>query len=198
MSKKITEGQLKKLALDFAIPLPRLKAFIKVESSGAGFDTLGRIKILFERHIFYKQSGDLPVSQTRPDLSNKTPGGYATGKTATERNGKEHARLAAAKAFTLTGARKSTSFGAMQVMGFNHIKAGYSSVIDMVAAFELSEAAQIRGGLNFCKHTPGLLNAIQGGDWKTAARLYNGANYTINKYDEKLAYWSEYYTKNIA
>lgn len=195
MAKKITHQELKQLAEAFKIPLARLQAFLKVESRGAGFDALGRIKLLFERHIFYKQSGDLPVSKTRPDLSNKTPGGYATGKTDTERNGKEHARLEAAKAFTVTGALMSASFGAMQVMGFNFAKAGYDTVEAMVAAFEQSEYNQIKGGLMFCKNTPGLLKAIQAGDWKTAARLYNGENYAINKYDEKLAYWAAHYEK---
>jgi hypothetical protein len=202
MSKAVTTAELKQLAAEFKIPLARLQAFIKVESSGAGFDTLGRIKILFERHIFYKQSGDVPVSQSRPDLSNKQPGGYSIGKTATIRNGKEWERLKAAQTFHKTGALLSASFGAMQVMGFNFAKAGYKSVEAMVTAFELSEANQIRGGLNFCKNTKGLIEAIRAGDWQTAARLYNGVNYHINRYDEKLAFWAKHYgdlnSKNIA
>ena len=41
-----------------------------------------------------------------------------------------------------------------------------------------------------------LQEAIQNKDWKTFARLYNGANYAVNKYDVKMAQSYKKYSVN--
>lgn len=52
-----------------------LWAVITVETSGFGFQTDRRPKILFERHVFEQQTGGR-FSSAAPELSNSEPGGY--------------------------------------------------------------------------------------------------------------------------
>jgi len=176
--KKITDNELSRLACEYGIELAALKAFMKVESRGSGFLPSGKVVILFERHVFYKESGGIPVSKTRPDLSSKMPGGYKGGEA-------EWKRLNDAIDFHRIGALRSTSWGLGQVMGFNHELAGYATVTEMVEAFKKSEYNQAKGMLEFIKNA-GILPAIKAKDWATVARKYNGKNYQVNNYDKKL------------
>lgn len=176
--KKITDNELSKLACEYGIELAALKAFMKVESRGSGFLPSGKVVILFERHIFYRESGGIPVSKTRPDLSSKLPGGYRGGE-------KEWERLRDAMTFHKIGALKSASWGLGQVMGFNHELAGYNTVQEMVEAFKESEYNQAKGMLEFIKNA-GILPYIKAKDWAAVAKRYNGKNYAVNAYDTKL------------
>ncbi len=177
--KKITINQLSQLSCLFGIELAAIQAFMKVEAPRGGFLPSGRITILFERHIFYKLSGSVPVSATRPDLSNKTPGGYLGGE-------KEWDRLDAAREFADEAAFLSTSWGLGQIMGFNYKAAGFKSVYDMVAAFDHSEFEQVKGMLNFIAANHQLMYALKKKEWAAVAKLYNGPNYAKNEYDIKL------------
>lgn len=177
--KEISTNDLSKLCCDFGLELAAIQAFMTVESRGNGFLPSGRITILFERHVFYRESGIVPVSKTRPDLSNKFPGGYLGGE-------KEWDRLNDAIEFHEIGALRSTSWGLGQIMGFNHKLAGYTTVKEMVADFSISEANQIKGMLNFIKSNHSLFNAIKRKEWEEVAKLYNGRNYKKNNYDVKL------------
>ena len=56
----------------------------------------------------------------------------------------------------------------------------------MVAAMVKAEDDQLRAMASFIK-TSGLDRAMQRKDWTAFARGYNGSNFAINKYDEKLA-----------
>lgn len=71
-------------------------------------------------------------------------------------------------------AYQSSSFGAGQTMGFNHDKVGTESATAMVEKYSHSERAQITGIFQFIRQTEGVLEAVQGGDFRTLARKYNG------------------------
>src|ERR1700683_996721 len=60
------------------LKIPELLAVITVETSGCGYLADRRPAILFERHIFSKQTGGRFDAQ-HPDISNPTPGGYRFG-----------------------------------------------------------------------------------------------------------------------
>lgn len=177
--KKITINELSQLCCQFGIELAAVQAFLKVEAPRGGFLPSGRITILFERHIFYKLSGNVPVSKTRPDLSNPSPGGYSGGE-------KEWERLDAAREFADEAAFLSTSWGLGQIMGFNFKAAGFKSVYDMVAAFDHSEYEQVKGMLNFIAANHKLIYALKKKNWPEVAKIYNGPSYAKNNYDTKL------------
>lgn len=60
------------------VKLPQLLAVVTVETSGFSCLADRRPTILFERHIFSKQTGGKFDAQ-HPDISNRTPGGYSHG-----------------------------------------------------------------------------------------------------------------------
>jgi hypothetical protein len=163
-------------ALD--LKLPQLLAVVTVETSGCGCFADRRPTILFERHIFSKQTGGEFDAQ-HPNISNRTPGGYGHGPA-------EYNRLAEAVQLDRTAALKSASWGLGQVMGFNFDKAGYDSIEAMVQKNMESEDEQLMAMANFLKAS-GLDRPLAAQDWTSFARGYNGPNFARNLYDVKLA-----------
>lgn len=160
------------------LKIPELLAVIAVETSGCGYLADRRPAILFERHIFSKQTIGKFDAQ-HPDISNPTPGGYQFGAD-------EYPRLAKAFQLDAEAAQKSASWGIGQVMGFNFSAAGYGTVDEMVQGAMASEDEQLQAMGNFLKSS-GLHRALAVHDWTSFARGYNGPNFTQNRYDIRLA-----------
>ena len=156
-----------------------LWACLRVETSGCGFLRDRRPAILFERHIFHRETNGR-FDQTAPEVSNPDSGGYGA------RGGHQYDRLASAIALDRRAALRSASWGIGQVMGFHAETLGYADVEAMVAAMVTAEDEQLRAMATFIK-TSGLDRAMQRQDWTAFARGYNGSNFAINKYDTKLA-----------
>jgi hypothetical protein len=72
-------------------------------------------------------------------------------------------------------ALQSASFGAGQIMGFNHARVGFASAQDMVNAFTESMRAQVTAILSFIAASPTLLAHAAAGRWLPIARVYNGS-----------------------
>ena len=159
---------------------------LSVETKGFGYLPDRRPLILFERHIFSKQTGGA-FDTTNPDISSPKPGGYAGGA-------EEYERLAAAIALNRHAALNSTSWGIGQVMGFNSNLAGYDPVEAMVDAMVHDEDAQLACMANFVK-AEGLHQPLQNHNWARFARGYNGTDFAKNQYDTRLA---SYYQKFAA
>lgn len=155
-----------------------LLAVLSVESKSCGFLPDRRPIILFERHIFHKQTGGR-FSAANPDISNPAAGGYEGGA-------KEYPRLEKAAKLDRTAALMSASWGAGQVMGFNHEVAGFPDVESMVAAMQDSEDAQLGAVAGFLTANK-LEGALNSHDWAAVARTYNGKDFAKNKYDLRLA-----------
>ena len=151
---------------------------VTVETKGFGFLPDRRPMILFERHIFHKQTRG-KFDATHPDISSSKRGGYAGGAA-------EYDRLSQAVALNRTAALNSASWGLGQVMGFNSKLAGYASVDAMVAAMVDSEDAQLAAMANFLVAT-GLKASLVSRDWAAFAKGYNGPDYAKNQYDAHLA-----------
>jgi hypothetical protein len=160
------------------VKLPQLLAVVTVETRGCGCLTDRRPTILFERHIFSKQTGGKFDTQ-HPDISNRIPGGYSQGAA-------EYNRLVKAAQLDRTSALKSASWGLGQVMGFNFDKAGYDSVEAMVQKSMESEDEQLMAMAKFLKAS-GLDRPLAAQDWTSFARGYNGPDFARNLYDAKLA-----------
>jgi hypothetical protein len=155
-----------------------LWACLRVETSGCGFLRDRRPAILFERHIFHRETGGR-FDASAPDLSNAKAGGYGAG------GAHQYDRLAEAIALDRRAALRSASWGIGQVMGFHAEALGFADVETMVAALVTSEDAQLRAMAVFIKSS-GLDGAMQLGDWTAFARGYNGADFAKNAYDKKL------------
>jgi len=160
------------------IKLPQLLAVVTVETSGCGCFADRRPTILFERHIFSKQTGG-KFDAKHPGISNRIPGGYSNGAA-------EYNRLANAVQLDRAAALKSASWGLGQVMGFNFNSAGYDSVETMVQKNMQSEDEQLLAMAKFLKASS-LDRPLAAQDWTSFARGYNGPSFARNLYDSKLA-----------
>jgi len=160
------------------LKIPELLAVITVETSGCGYLSDRRPAILFERHIFSRQTGGRFDGQA-PDISSSTPGGYKFGAD-------EYPRLAKAFQLDPEAAQKSASWGIGQVMGFNFAAAGYATVDLMVQGAMASEDEQLKAMAAFLKSS-GLHRALAVHDWTSFARGYNGPDFVKNRYDVRLA-----------
>jgi hypothetical protein len=166
--------------------VPELWAVISVETSGCGFLSDRRPKILFERHIFSRLTGGR-YDATAPDISQPTPGGYGAA------GANQYSRLAVAQQLDATAALQSASWGLGQVMGENFAAAGFADVATMVAAMEASEDAQLLAMAAFVAHS-GLSPALSQHDWAAVARGYNGPDYAANNYDGLLRHFYGLYS----
>ena len=158
-------------------------AVIEVETKGCGFLADRRPKILFERHIFHRETAGR-FDATAPDLSHPKGGGYGSGGAA------QYPRLERAMALDRDAALRGASWGLGQIMGFNAGLAGFADAPAMIAAFADSEDAQLAGLARFCTGSK-LDKALREHRWADFARGYNGPNFKENAYDAKLdAAWT--------
>jgi hypothetical protein len=176
----LSDDDLKQAAEQLGCELAALRSVDEVESAGKGFLKSNRPKILFEAHVFSKQTGHR-YDNTHPEISSPKwnrrlyKGGEA-----------EYDRLEQAVALDRSSALKSASWGRYQILGLNHASAGFADVEAFVAAMVQSEGEHLRALAMFLKSNPAMLTALRNRDWKEFARLYNGPRYKDNKYDVKL------------
>lgn len=187
MPQTLTDSDYKSAALWLGVPVAAVKAVASVESAGAGFLPDGRPKILFERHVMYRQVSAKfgkaradALAAANPDVVNKTSGGYLGGA-------KEHDRLALAAAIDRDCALQSASWGGFQIMGYHWKGLGYESLQAFINAMYRSEGEQLDAFSRFIKADPGLHKALKALDWKTFASIYNGSAYAKNQYDKKMS-----------
>jgi hypothetical protein len=154
-------------------------AVLQVETLGCGFLEDRRPQILFERHVFYRETNGA-FDDEAPDLSSRTAGGYGAGRAH------QYDLLARAIRLDRRAALRSTSWGLGQVMGFNAARAGFADVEAMIAAMVGDEDAQLAGMATWIE-AGDLHRPLRVHDWASFARGYNGANYAINQYDTRLA-----------
>ena len=161
-------------------------AVVEVETSGVtqgcGFRLDGRPQILFERHIFRRETQG-QFNRRAPHLSGPQ-GGYGS-------LGSQYAKLEEALALCESEglgpepALRSASWGLGQIMGFNAELSGFASAAAMVDAMRDGEDAQILAMAHFLR-SRSLHTALRRRDWAAFARGYNGPAYAQNQYDVKL------------
>ena len=158
-----------------------IRAIDEVESRGAGFDTQGRVKILFEPHRFNAHSGGA-YDLSHPHLSYPS---WIAGAPSYRRD--QHKVLAEAMALDADAALRATSWGRYQIMGDNYRAAGYRTLHAYVEAMRTSEDAHLAAFVSFVRADPRMYRALQKRDWETFARRYNGPAYAKHGYHTKLA-----------
>lgn len=171
----------------------RIKAVAKVETSGSSFDNSGLVKILFERHYFYKV---VKKEIVFPDIKGSYVsfpkfGGYTIDADKDGINDSWE-KLALAACINPDQAFQSISIGMFQVMGTYYKTLGYSHPIEMLWDASRSEASHYNmfGGYilkvaNIQKQY--LKISTNAEDNRAFCKAYNGSSYESNDYHNKLA-----------
>ncbi|MFQ2050958.1 N-acetylmuramidase domain-containing protein [Aeromonas veronii] len=187
IGNQLTITDLQQAADRLGVELAKLATFAQVEAAGEGFDECQRPRILFERHVFFKQitkqQGEAEANRLTglyPALCNPKRGGYQGGPA-------EWARLQTAMTLHRAAAIESASWGMFQVMGYHWQALGYASAEDWLASMQRSETEHLRAVVGFIELDPVLHKALKAGKWADVARRYNGSAYKENRYDTKLA-----------
>jgi hypothetical protein len=132
-------------------------------------------------HRFAKRKPGYEVfAGANSDIATPKTGGYGAG------GANQYERMDWARRFDEDAALLATSWGKFQVMGFNFLAAGFRTVSDFVQAQYENELQHLMAFLGYVKFN-GIDDELRRHDWVNFARLYDGAGYKINKYDEKLA-----------
>jgi len=194
-SKTLTQSQILQTADELKVEPAAIQAVVEVESSGGGFLSDGRPKILFEGHIFWsliEGKGLRPRKLCKGNediLYPRWTKRYYKGGAA------EHDRLERAKRIHKEAALSSASWGMFQVMGFNYYVTDYKNVSDFVEAQYESEYEHLQAFIGFVK-SKDLLKHLRTCNWAKFASGYNGKSYRKNKYDDRLAAAYRKFKKN--
>ncbi len=178
--RRLTNADYQAVARMIGCEIAAIRAVVEIESSGSGFLSDGRPKILFEAQWFSEFTNG-KFDATHPDISSPRwnrdlyVGGVGEWK-----------RIEKAIALNREAALKSASWGLGQVMGFNFRSAGYVDVESFVKDMYLNEGKQLMAMFNFIK-SQRLDRFLISRDWAGFARGYNGEGFRQNRYDEKLA-----------
>lgn len=185
-NKFISVADLRDAADELGVDFAALASVSDVESCGNGFFSCGRPKILFERHIFYREvvakndaAPDM-LTEEHENIFSPQRGGYAGGSA-------EYDRFAAACGIDGEAAISACSWGLFQIMGFHWQSLGYQSPEAFKAAMESSEKEQLGALVRFIKQNPAMHSALRCHDWGEFAKRYNGPAYKENDYDSKLS-----------
>lgn len=185
MSRTLSEEDFARAAARIGCHVAAVKAVAEVESVKGPFNPDGSLPTLFEGHWFSKLTRGR-YDKSHPEISYPkwTRQFYGNWQ-------KEQARLIQASSLDRDAALKSTSWGQFQIMGFNHLYAGFSDAEDMVHAMGLSAGAQLDAFVELiCSDRFSLADEMQAfpQDWaiQNFPRVYNGPSYKANQYDLKL------------
>jgi hypothetical protein len=192
-----TKDDIYKVAANLQVEPAAVAAVIAVEASSRAFNPPGSITpqgldvsgwpiIRFEAHVFYRELKDvgidpIPLLSKYPTILSKVRNDkLAKGPV------KDYDRLLIARALNLEAANKSASWGAFQILGTNHLFAGFQTVAAFVEAMKTSEG-QLTAFEHFIRtYNVKLLPCLQKHIWTTFARIYNGPGYALNGYHTKL------------
>lgn len=179
-ARRLDDIDIPRIGATIGVGEDEIHAFMDVEAAGAGFDSQGRPKMLFEPHVFWR---NLPAGKR--DAAVKAGLAYPTwGSKPYPKD--SYPRLKQAMAIDETAALKSASWGLGQILGENHEMVGYATVQSMVAAFMEDEEAHLEAIVAFLRKS-GIADDLAAHRWSTVARVYNGPSYRKHNYDGRMA-----------
>lgn len=178
----ITEADILALSKALNLEVATIKAVIAVESSGSWVQKDGKPIIRFESHIFSSLTNNV-YDKDYPNISSKKYNPSLNLSTSE----KEYSRFEIAKKLNETAALKSASYGAFQIMGFNHALVGFKNEQDFYQAMHSPKEQLKAFGQFLIKNS--LVKTLSVKDWKGFAYSYNGSSYHLHKppYDVRLA-----------
>jgi hypothetical protein len=185
-AKTLTNEDFSRAAVALDVEVCAIKAVAEVESAGSGFLPDGRPTILYEAHVFHKETAGRHASakdRRGVALSSKTWNRALYGATGAA----QHNRYEDARALNADAANKACSWGMFQIMGGNHKVCGFDDAQSFVdAMWNGGAAAHLDAFVNFIKGNR-LDFPLRAKNWAAFARGYNGPAYAENKYDQKMA-----------
>lgn len=180
MPTTLTLSDYQQAAKSLRTEVAVIKAVTEVESGGQGFLPNGRVVIRFEPHLFHRYTqGQFDASHPQISFKNLRAG-YPTGALHSWQLYDE------AKALNLQAARMATSFGLFQILGSNWPNCGCKSLSEFITRMSKSEAEQLNLFCNLITNW-GLDDELREHQWARFARMYNGKDFKLMKYDIKLS-----------
>ena len=176
----ITDADIIRLALDLDMHPAHIEGVAEAESTGFGWWPDGHMKILPEKHQFYKHVAPSKRDEAvRRGLAKRkwvspANGGYKEfGGSWDKQVESRYGWLTEAMKLDRDGALKSISMGKFQIMGFNYEICGFVSPWHMWNLFLDSEFTQLEAFVNYL-HENNLVAKLRNGDWYGVAKGYNG------------------------
>lgn len=182
----LTKQDFQNIAQELGIEPEVVQAVTQVEAPRGAFDDQGRLTILFEAHVFWRE---LKAKNINPKIYLPTYKDVLSEKWDPKLYGKYSAqwpRLNKASMINKEAAYRSASYGLFQILGGHAESLGYNDVFGFVEHMKTGELAQLRDFSTFLIKNS-LVNYLKKRDWIGFARRYNGPAYGVNKYDVKLA-----------
>jgi hypothetical protein len=186
MSTTLTDEDFARAAKELNVEVAAIRAVAEVEAAGAGFIADGRPAILYEAHIFHKETnGRYPNAKDRRGVVLSSPSWNRSLYGAT--GAAQHTRYEDARVLNPDAANKACSWGTFQILGQNYAACGFDDSQAFVdAMWSGGAAAHLDAFVAFVKAN-NLDGPLRAKNWAAFARGYNGPSYAVNKYDTKMA-----------
>lgn len=190
-AKAVTNDELKQLSILLGdnTGTAKIRAVAEVESGGNGWLNDGLVKILYERHKFWKYNND--TSAPKSTFFNYPTGGNYTIDADNNDINDSWEKLLRACEFDPLAAFMSVSMGKFQVMGFHYALLGFKTPWDMMYSLVSDEKKHYELLVRYIKvnHLSKAFVAINGiaNNCRAFAAGYNGSGYVNFNYHVKIA-----------
>lgn len=175
---------INKRAAELGIQVEKILAFLAVETNGQVYATVyGKQEplIRWEGHYFKKF---LKGDKLARAIAQKLAGAYKEIKNPSTQAAR-YDMLERGKKIDYDAAVMSCSWGIGQVMGSHWQKLGYASTHEFETKVRGGFEGQFDAVVAYLSAF-GVIPHLKRGDWSAVARLYNGSDYAVNKYDTKM------------
>lgn len=181
----LTDADFARAAAALNVPEAAVRAVAEVEAAGRGFLADGRPQILYEAHIFHRQTaGRHANARDRRGVALSSPNWnralYGRAGAA------QHDRLEDAAKLDWEAAHRACSWGLFQILGTNHAAVGHPTIQGFVEAMHAGAGAHLDAFTAFVQANR-LDGHLRTRNWAAFARGYNGPGFAANRYDAKLA-----------
>lgn len=182
----LTDADFIRAAERLRVEVATVRAVAEVEAAGRGFLPDGRPQILYEAHIFHRQTGGRHgAARDHRGVRLSVPSWDRTlyGRAGAHQH---DVRLASAAILDWAAAHRACSWGLFQILGTNHAAVGHPTIDEFVVAMMSGAGPHLDAFVGFVQANR-LDGALRVRDWRNFARGYNGPGFAANAYDTKLA-----------
>lgn len=193
--QNISNSEIREAAEELRCDPGLIYAISRQESAHSSFIELDGEKvptILYERHQFRNHSNNPDYGISHPEIhgnayarsSRNSDGIYIEARTQRQisindtygpKGRFQYDRLLRAYLLHEEAALKACSWGKFQIMGFNHIKAGFPTVKEFTRAMSLGEAEHLKAFLKFAKSNEKLIRGLREKNFEMIAEGHNGS-----------------------